>query len=275
MNRLIVSAAALLAMTATAMAGATPWQEVAPGVRLRLVSSDMLAADGTTKAALEVDMPQGDKTYWRVPGESGIPTRIDTSGSSGVGSGRILWPFPQIDTGSGVTDFVYYGPTVLPLDLTIEGGSATLSAAVTMGICSDVCMPVSASFSLALGFSRPDHSQGLRISQAISQVPIPWDGEGDPIGAVDFDPAAGVLSVEVSAAGVQSDSILVDTGLPDAFFGAPQKRPDGQVVTLPLLGQGASAGLAGREVELSFMTAQGPYVLTRTVAAAGSTPPDR
>jgi DsbC/DsbD-like thiol-disulfide interchange protein len=275
MRRLILLAATLLSTTAPVLAGATAWQEVAPDVRLRLVSSDVLSAEGTTMAALEVDMPEGSKTYWRVPGESGIPTEINISGSSGISDGRILWPFPQIDDSAGVTDFVYYGPTVLPLDLKVDGTSANLAASVTMGICSDVCMPVKASFSLPLGFSKPDHSEGLRIAQAVARVPIPWDGDADAIGAVDFDAATGTLSVEVASPSVQPESLLVDTGIADAFFGAPQKRPDGRLVTLPLLGQGSSAELAGRKVELSFMTDEGPYVVSRTIAAAGSTPPDR
>ena len=68
----------ILALAAApACAGATAWQELAPGVKLRLVASDTLSADGTTLAALELDMPAGTKTYWRVPGESGIPTELD------------------------------------------------------------------------------------------------------------------------------------------------------------------------------------------------------
>src|SRR5258708_7549343 len=80
----------LLALSATpAFAGATPWQDVAPGARLRLISSDTRAADGTTTIGLELDMPDADKTYWRLPGETGIPTEIDVTGSSGVSDAAI------------------------------------------------------------------------------------------------------------------------------------------------------------------------------------------
>jgi DsbC/DsbD-like thiol-disulfide interchange protein len=275
MIRMIAFLAGSLAMTAAAMGAATPWQQVTPDVRLRLVSSDALRADGTTMAALEVDMPAATKTYWRVPGESGIPTRIDTSGSNGIGTSRILWPLPQVDASGDVVDFVYYGPTVLPLRLTVDATSATLSAKVAMGICSDICVPVSASFALPLDFARVDHSEGLRISQAVAEVPIAWDGDDEPIGAVDYDPATGLLTVELTDDRVEPGSLIADAGLPDSFFGAPQKRPDGQAVTLPLLGPGAGAAVIGHEVELSFMTDAGPYLVSRTIGRAGSTPPDR
>jgi DsbC/DsbD-like thiol-disulfide interchange protein len=277
MKRFLIIAAALGLGCGAAQAGATAWQEVVPGVELRLISSDTRAADGTTRAALEIDMPQGTKTYWKVPGESGIPTRLDLSASAGIAAGRVLWPLPEIDTTTGAVDFVYYGRTVLPLELMLDddAGAARLDARVTMGICSDICMPVSASFSLPLTFARPDRSQGLRIAQAAAGVPVAWDGDDDPFGAVDFDPASGLLSVAVTDDRIEPGTIVADAGLSGGFFGAPQKRPDDQVVDLPLLGDEPGAGLDGRTVVLSFMTDSGPYSVSRTIGSAGSTPPDR
>ena len=50
---------------------------VAPDVRVRLIASEQLRADHTTLAAIEIDMPASTKTYWRVPGETGIPTELE------------------------------------------------------------------------------------------------------------------------------------------------------------------------------------------------------
>ena len=75
-----------------AVAGETPWQELAPGAKARLISSDVLKADGTTMVGLELDMPTTLNTYWRVPGETGIPTQFDFGGSSGVAGHETLWP---------------------------------------------------------------------------------------------------------------------------------------------------------------------------------------
>src|SRR3569833_661115 len=97
--------------TSPALAGATPWQEIAPGVKARLVSADKLS-DGTLLAGLQLDMPANTKTYWRVPGETGIPSEFDFSASVGLTSGTIEWPYPQIDRSQGYLDYVYYGQTV-------------------------------------------------------------------------------------------------------------------------------------------------------------------
>ncbi|UXN73700.1 hypothetical protein N8D56_23620 [Devosia sp. A8/3-2] len=55
----LLSALALLAATLTpALAGETPWQEVAPGVKLRLISSGLIKPDGKTLLGLEIFMPR-------------------------------------------------------------------------------------------------------------------------------------------------------------------------------------------------------------------------
>src|SRR4051794_13151584 len=96
-------------------AGETAWQEVAPGVNLRLISSGQIKPDGTTLVGLELDMPETNKTYWRVPGETGLPTELDFSGSTGVHGHKILWPYPTRHETADYLDYVYFGPVVLPV----------------------------------------------------------------------------------------------------------------------------------------------------------------
>jgi DsbC/DsbD-like thiol-disulfide interchange protein len=173
--------------TTPANAAASAWQELEPGTRVRLIASDSLRPDGTTMIGLELDMPASTKTYWRVPGESGIPAEFELTGSHGVSAHRVLWPYPQIEAFGGFTDFVYYGPTVLPLELVVDGDAPLLRVAVTLGVCSDICMPVVASFELPLDFAAPDHGQDLRIAQAVALAPIEWTEARQPVGDVRFD----------------------------------------------------------------------------------------
>jgi DsbC/DsbD-like thiol-disulfide interchange protein len=102
MRRLLLSLLLPILAAGPALAAATPWQQVAPGARLRLISSDERAPDGTTLVGLELDMPEAYKTYWRRPGEVGIPTELDLTGSAGVGALAIAWPFPRAETGAGL-----------------------------------------------------------------------------------------------------------------------------------------------------------------------------
>lgn len=267
-----IPALLLIPMLLTPAAAAeTPWQEVAPGARVRLISSDVLKPDGSTMVALEIDMPQTTNTYWRVPGETGIPTEFDFAASNGVSGHEVLWPFPLIETKSGYVDFVYRGPTVLPVELKLDGKAADIKVGIVMGVCSDICVPVTASFALPLNFTAPDRAQGLRIAQALALIPTPWDDPRDPIAWVGYDNAAGALAVRIDDSKVDPQSVIADTGQAGQLFGAPQKSPDGKLVLLPLLGGESSRGVEGMPVRLTFMTEMGPFSVERRISSAGST----
>ncbi|MEO8758140.1 MAG: protein-disulfide reductase DsbD domain-containing protein [Devosia sp.] len=247
-----------------ALAGATPWQDIAPGVKARLISNDTIT-NGMTLAGLELDMPQDTKTYWRVPGETGIPTEFSFDGTTGVDAPAVEWPYPQIDRSDGYLDYVYYGHIVLPIALKADGGEATLATAITLGICSDMCVPAHASFSLPLSFAKPDVGQAIRLSQAEALTPVPWDGAADSVGPVTS--RADGLAIAGLDPAIQPDTVIADLGDPAMLFETPQKSPDGPLWTLKLLGGAATKGLEGRSVQLTFMTAKGPYVVTRQIAA--------
>lgn len=250
--------------TLPAAAAETAWQEIAPDTRLRLVSSDVLKADGTTMMALELDLPPDTKTYWRVPGETGIPTEIDTAGSRGVTGHEMFWPYPTIEVSGGLTDFVYRGPTVLPFQLQLDGAQADLALSVIMGVCSDICVPAMASFALPLDFDTPDRGHGLRIAQAIARAPQPW-AETPPLGPVTWNEQKDAISVLVADPRVEPMSLIADASAAGQLFGAPQKSPDGSAVLLPLLGGAHQAAQEGMPVSLIFMTEMGPFSLSTTV----------
>ncbi|MHB1109058.1 MAG: protein-disulfide reductase DsbD domain-containing protein [Devosia sp.] len=243
----------------------TEWQSIAPDVRVRLIASEFLRSDGTTLAALEIDMSASTKTYWRVPGETGIGTEIDLAGSVGVTWNQIVWPYPLLETKLGYTDFVYYGQTVLPIELKVEGEKPILRAAVLMGICSDICVPAQANFTLPLDFSAPDRGQGLRINQALALAPLSWDDPREPIGDVTFDATEETLIVPVSDPQIDPLSVIAQADGVDLLFGAPQKSRDGKLVLLPLLGGSVAEGLVGRLIQLTFMTPMGPFELSRRI----------
>lgn len=255
----------VLLLASPTLGAETQWQDIAPDVRARLIASEFLRADGTTLAALEIDMPASTKTYWRVPGETGFATEFDLTGSVGVTSNGIIWPYPLLETKGGYTDFVYYGQTVLPIELKVEGEKVVLRAAVLMGICSDICVPAQANFTLPLDFSAPDPGQGLRISQALALVPLDWDGPREPIGDVTFDATEETLIVPVSDPQIDPLSVIVRADAAGLLFGAPQKSRDGKLVLLPLLGGNAAEGLVGHSIQLTFMTPMGPFELSRRI----------
>ncbi len=265
-NMRLLALICALAAASPVLAAATDWQDVAPETRVRLISADQPDANGKILAGLEIDMPPSFKTYWRVPGETGIPITLDLTGSTGIAAHQMLWPYPKIDLSQGFVDFVYYGPTVLPLELTADGQPIDLKLSAIMGICSDICVPVQASFRLMIDPTKPDAGQGVRLAQALANVPLP--GDEAAVGEVFATPeglAVALNSTEIDPASV----IAAGPGDSALLFGAPQKSPDKSLVLLPLLG-GDETQVVGQTIEITYMTPSGPYVVVRKIAA-GST----
>jgi DsbC/DsbD-like thiol-disulfide interchange protein len=247
-----------------AFAAATLWQEIAPGVKARLISSDTIV-DGMSLAGLELDMPQDTNTYWRVPGETGIPTEFDFTASSGLANPMVHWPYPEIDRSRGYLDYAYYGPVVLPIEFEAGEGGAILDIGITLGVCSDICVPATAKLTLPLNFSTADAAQSIRLDQAMAQTPILWDQPGQPFGTVEagFDGSLHLLSPDPS---IDSASVIADVGDPSILFETPQKSPDGNLWTLKPLGGEAGKELEGSSVQLTFTTPKGPYAVTQVIA---------
>lgn len=248
-------------------AGETAWQEVAPGVSVRLISEGAVDAAGHTTVALEIDMPENTKTYWRVPGETGLPTELDFSRSSGIAGHTQHWPLPQRDDQGGFLDYVYYGHTLLPVELSLTGPAGVVRLAATFGVCSEICVPAHVELELPLSDTRRDIANGLRIDQALAEVPVTWEATPEPVGTVRHDPGASAIVVELDSTLVDPDSLIVAGDIHDPLFGTPQKSPQDDLVLLPILGKTDNSMLDGMVVELSFMTPGGAFQISRTIEA--------
>jgi DsbC/DsbD-like thiol-disulfide interchange protein len=107
--------------------------------------------DGRHFAALHVRLDTGWKTYWRAPGDAGIPPQFDWRGSRNLAAVRVHWPVPHVFAQNGMRAIGYAGELVLPLELTPKGpGPIRLSADLDLGVCQDICMPMSVRLSADL-----------------------------------------------------------------------------------------------------------------------------
>jgi DsbC/DsbD-like thiol-disulfide interchange protein len=262
-----VLAALIVVQVLPALAGETPWQEVAPGVSIRLISAGAVDAEGKGWFALEIDMPEHTKTYWRVPGETGLPTQLDFSASTGIAGHEVHWPMPQRDDTAGLVDFVYFGHTVLPIALDVESAGGTVAVEAVLGICSEICVPAQAQLTLPATETGGDKVNALRIRQALADVPVDWDSGPEPAGGIHLAEDGTAILVEIDSSVVDPDSLIVAGDLEAPLFGAPQKSPQDDLVLLPIVGKTDNSALDGLEVELSFMTPTGAYEVSRTIKA--------
>ncbi len=127
-------------------------------------------ADGTHIAGLSFQLAKGWKTYWRSPGDGGLPTDIHYYGSRNLDALRILWPRPEVFRTRGVRSIGYQGDVVLPLHLEpVRDGDIDLNLSLDFGVCEDVCIPVSLTFSHQLPQTASQKDQ--RIQAALKEQP--------------------------------------------------------------------------------------------------------
>jgi len=254
-KRLLFTLLAMLPVS-PALCAATDWVEVAPGAQMRAISAGA-EHDGKALVGLELTLEPGLNTYWRVPGEAGVPTMVSVSVSGTAATSEILWPLPERDDSQGFVDFVYRGDLVLPI-LVNAPADAPLSLDVLMGICSDICVPVHAAFDL-FGDTKQDIANGLRLRQAVAETPAPFTADNPPLGDVALDPETGVLSMTYDPARVQPEGIFPSFDGNGAVYSMPEVDASLDRVTFTLLVRKGDVSWQKKTLRLSFATPDGAY----------------
>ncbi len=176
MKCLFVLAAAVPPAFACGPAGATSsaWFDM-EGASVRLVTSGQADAQGRLRGVLDIRLKPGWKTYWRDPGDAGVPPTIDVSASRNVVGAEIDFPPPQRhDEG----DFQWAGydyPVGLPVTFTLADATAqsAIDATVFLGVCETICVPVQARFTLDPASDPDDAADRMTVAAAFGAVPAP------------------------------------------------------------------------------------------------------
>jgi DsbC/DsbD-like thiol-disulfide interchange protein len=228
---------------------ATPWTELHAS-RVRLVADRAKSVKGQYFAGLEIVMADGWKTYWRMPGDSGVPPAFDWAGSTNIASAKVLYPAPMRMPEADGAAIGYKQSVLLPIEVTPQDPSKpiTLKLALEFGVCREICIPATASFDLAIP-AAPAGAPAPQIAAALERVPRPQQSrrKGDPDlkrVAVSSDGQSPKLTIEASFAGPATDA--------DVFIEAPE----GLYVPMPKRVATDAAGVVRFETNLSRDLAQ-------------------
>lgn len=196
----------------------SPWVE-GHNSRARLVG-------GASMAGIELQLPEGWKTYWRTPGEAGgVPPAFDWTGSTNLESAEVLYPAPKRFSDQSGDTLGYKGNVTFPVRLKPKDPAQPISVQVTMdyGVCKEICIPAEAKLALTVP---PDAAMPEALIEAMTKVPAPLTArrESDPI----LKKATAELS-GVKPRLVMEAEFPQGTEHADAFVEAP----DGLYVPLP------------------------------------------
>ncbi len=224
-HRFFISAIALLGLAWSASAQSLDEIvdiQVLPGWR---------AADGTHMAALHVVMQDGWKTYWRAPGDAGIPPRFDWRGSRNLADIEMIWPTPRITTDYGMLTIGYTNQLVLPMRLTPlrSGRDVALNGSVEIGVCREVCIPVT--LDVAAKLPRNASQRDPRIAASLANQPYSSSEAGVSRVACRVSPMQDGLGLtaEISMPRMGSaETAIIEVGDPQVWVAKPKTQRQGQ-----------------------------------------------
>ncbi len=148
---------------------ASPWAQGLHS-RVRLLAGG--THEGRPLAGVEIALDRGFKTYWRSPGDAGLPPQFDWSESDNVGSVDVRWPAPIRWEDAGGVSFTYEDRVTLPLVVTPQDPARPVRLDLTLsyGVCKNICIPAQASLTLPLP---PGGASSPSLEAALARVPRP------------------------------------------------------------------------------------------------------
>ncbi len=128
-------------------------------LRSRLVAASVAAVPGQTlELGLLLEHDPGWHTYWKNPGDSGLPTRMEFALPEGLAAGEIKWPLPERQPAGGLVNFGYSHTELLPVSVAMPADISAETIAITLKaswlICELECIPGSGEYRLDLPIAR-------------------------------------------------------------------------------------------------------------------------
>ena len=181
-----------------------------------VAASTSVQPGGTVEVGLRLLPDPHWHTYWKNPGDSGLPTRLNWTLPEGASVSDIAWPYPEALVMGHLINYGYEGEHLLPVTLSVPdylepGSELTLRLAAEWLVCEEVCIPGDARLELVVPVSadrpNPDPVHVSLFEQARQQHPqnVSWPArfstEGSQLSVqVEPDQSLPVDRLEVFAA---------------------------------------------------------------------------
>jgi DsbC/DsbD-like thiol-disulfide interchange protein len=253
--------AALLGAPAHA-ADASPWVEDLSSA-MRLIAGDNKSNAESLRAGIEITLKPGWHTYWRYPGDSGVPPRFSFSGSDNVATVKVLYPAPQAITDEAGTTIGYKDGVIFPLRVfpRQKDKPVTLHLKLEYAVCEKLCVPVEARTELTLPGEAGANDAVLAAAEARVPTPVSAAEAGLKAQRASDDKRKPLVFVDLIAPTAQPVEMFVEG--PTAEWALPIPKPS----------QGAPIGHQYFGFELDGMPPgvdpKTPFELTFTIVKGG------
>ncbi len=140
---------------------------------MRLIAGAAKPDAKTLPAGIEIELAPGWHTYWRYPGDSGLPPRFDFSGSQNLAAAKVSYPAPHLYTDETGNTLGYKNHVIFPVRVTPKqaGKPVKLHVKIDYAICDKLCVPARGQAELTLAAGSSANEAALAAAQA--QVPKP------------------------------------------------------------------------------------------------------
>ena len=210
-------------------ADVSPWDnDIRSAARLVAANARDESGARILRAGVEIKLEPGWKTYWRYPGDSGVPPTFDFSASDNVKEATVLFPAPsRFPDGAGGHSIGYKGSVILPVRIVPKDAKkpVTLRMKFDYAACEKLCVPAKAKADLML--SGNNSGQDAAVTSAELRVPKSGkvgDGQSPSVQSVKRDVGAGKprVLVDVMASAGGNVELFVEGPTPDWALPLPQ-----------------------------------------------------
>ena len=187
----------------------------------------------THMAAIKITLAPGWITYWRAPGDAGIPPEFSFSGSDTIQSITPHWPTPEVFGEDGARSIGYYNSVIVPLTVNLGASpqNIAIQGEILIGVCEEICIPVTLPFSAVLPVN------GVRdaaISAAMGDQPMTQSAAKVGTVTCNIDPIADGLrmttSIDVAATGA-SEHVVIEASDPRVWVSEARTQRVGEVLS--------------------------------------------
>ena len=224
----------LLLVSANLKADTSDWiySPEQPSAKIRLLfSGEINAHEKQVLAGLQVELDSPWKTYWRSPGEAGIPPAFHWQQNQNVVDTQWLWPVPERFDLLGIQTLGYQGNVVFPLLLTVNDLTqpVILDGILRLSSCTTIC--VLSDFKIQSSFIpdqlKPDPEASFLIDKALSLVPNNTVSDRLKIETVSWKASGSRIIVNASSTDEWHNPDIILDGLQDISFSEPELRIKG------------------------------------------------